>query len=508
MKLKQIPWVIVQAGGKGKRLEHYTWNKPKCLLPVGGQPILYNLFDCFESANFLVVGDYLYDILEKYVQVFPPNVPVELIQAKSKGTISGIDMALSYIPDRSPFLLIWCDLLLREVPDCNVDGKNWIGLSRSFKCRWSYNSLGQCVEEASEERGIAGFFIFENKEFLKEIPSAGECVRWFSEQPIQFNELFLDHAYELGTLDNLVDYQNQILTSRFFNSVEVVEDKIVKQARVAEFEALIQKELNWYRTVADLGFERIPKLISDTPMTISLIDGVHPFELTGDLKQKEAVLSDIFQTLEKLHRLNSTESDLDVMAEVYLRKTQKRVQTVANLIPDLDQETLKINGYVCRNPFHGKYESLLNQAFAEITKNNGKFTTIHGDPTFSNMLIDGQKQAWLIDPRGYFGSVLIYGDPMYDWAKLYYSVVGNYDLFNRRRFKLKMFDDRISLEIESNGWEELESMFEDKFGNRMRVIRLLHALIWISFCGYVKDDYDSILASFYNGVLWLEKSLK
>ena len=87
-------------------------------------------------------------------------------------------------------------------------------------------------------------------------------------------------------------------------------------------------------------------------------------------------------------------------------------------------------------------------------------------------------------------------------------MVGNYDLFNRRRFKLKMFDDRISLEIESNGWEELEPMFEDKFGNRMRVIRLLHALIWISFCGYVKDDYDSILASFYNGVLWLEKSLK
>jgi thiamine kinase-like enzyme len=133
---------------------------------------------------------------------------------------------------------------------------------------------------------------------------------------------------------------------------------------------------------------------------------------------------------------------------------------------------------------------------------------IHGDTTFSNMLVDEQSKVWLIDPRGYFGSSLLYGDPMYDWAKLYYSVMGNYDSFNRRQFQLKITDQYIDISIGSNGWEDLESMFIERFSTKISVIRILHALIWLSLSGYVKDDYDSIIASFYNGLFWLEKAVK
>jgi hypothetical protein len=97
---------------------------------------------------------------------------------------------------------------------------------------------------------------------------------------------------------------------------------------------------------------------------------------------------------------------------------------------------------------------------------------------------------------------------MYDWAKLYYSVAGNYDSFNRRLFQLKIVDTNVDIAIESNGWETLEFMFTEKFSTQISVIRLLHALIWLSLSGYVKDDYDSILASFYNGIFWLEYAVK
>ena len=33
--------IIVQAGGKGTRLEKYTRNKPKCLVSVNNRPIIF-----------------------------------------------------------------------------------------------------------------------------------------------------------------------------------------------------------------------------------------------------------------------------------------------------------------------------------------------------------------------------------------------------------------------------------------------------------------------------------
>ncbi|WP_082172413.1 NTP transferase domain-containing protein [Limnoraphis robusta] len=502
MKLQEIPWVIVQAGGQGNRLKHYTWNKPKCLLSVAGQPLIYHCFDRFPSANFLVIGDYLYDVLDKYLRVFPPQASVKLILAETKGTLSGIDRALTYITDNDPFLLVWCDLLFEKIPNIQIDGQNWIGLSRSFKCRWSYDNSGICVEKASTERGIAGFFVFQNKAILKDIPSSGEYVRWLSQQPIQFNEIFLDNTYELGTVDNLTEYQATKLVSRFFNSVEISENKVIKKARVQEFEKLIDRECNWYRVVHSLGFDRTPTLLSEHPMTISRIIGSHPFELKVDFQQKKEILTDIFQTLTRLHHCVQKVADPKVIREVYLQKTYSRVNSVAQLIPFFDQPTIQVNGLFCRNPFHTQYENWLSQLVDEIQVD--EFTLIHGDPTFSNMLIDHYNQAWLIDPRGYFGSSLLYGDPMYDWAKLYYSVVGDYDCFNRRQFQLKIIGKQVYLDIKSNDWKDLEPMFAEKLPTQMPVIRLLHSLIWLSLSGYVKDDYDSILASFYNGLYWLE----
>lgn len=109
--------VIVQAGGRGSRLRHHTWNKPKCLVSVKGQPLLYHLFDRFPDAHFHIIGDYAYEQLEKYLEVNPPKVPYNLIRAQGKGTASGILDALKTVPEDAPLVLTWSDLIIGELPE-------------------------------------------------------------------------------------------------------------------------------------------------------------------------------------------------------------------------------------------------------------------------------------------------------------------------------------------------------------------------------------------------------
>ena len=52
-----------------------------------------------------------------------------------------------------------------------------------------------------------------------------------------------------------------------------------------------------------------------------------------------------------------------------------------------------------------------------------------------------------------------------------------------------------------------EGIFSSYFKRDLSKIKLIHALIWLSLSGYVKDDIDSILASFYNGIYWMNEAL-
>ena len=101
------------------------------------------------------------------------------------------------------------------------------------------------------------------------------------------------------------------------------------------------------------------------------------------------------------------------------------------------------------------------------------------------------------------------GDVAYDWAKLYYSIVGNYDQFNRKKFKLSINEEDVELDIESNGFEDVEDYFFELVGDEVskRDIKLIHAVIWLSLTTYAWEDYDSICGAFYNGLYYLEECL-
>lgn len=88
-------YIIIQAGGKGTRMESLTQNKPKALVPVNNLPMIFHLFRKFSDSKFIVIGDYKYDVLENYLDAFA-DIDFTMVCATGKeGTCAGLGDARS-----------------------------------------------------------------------------------------------------------------------------------------------------------------------------------------------------------------------------------------------------------------------------------------------------------------------------------------------------------------------------------------------------------------------------
>lgn len=502
MKNQVVEYIVVQAGGKGTRMEYLTYNKPKALVPVDNLPMLFHLFRKYPKNKFIVIGDYKYDVLERYLHAFA-EVEYYLVDARGKkGTCAGISDALEHIPEREAFMLIWSDLILPKEYEMPWASKDYIGISKDFKCRWSYRD-GELKEEASTEYGVAGHFIFTDKTKLSGIPEEGEFVRWLQSQGKTFTELPLYKTKEYGLLS---EYQKQnSCRCRPFNRITIDGDRIIKEGIDAQGKALAVRENAWYQKVKEQNFTNVPKIYNTDPLVMERIDGLNIFEYTLTHEEKAEVLKQLVDCIREIHELENCKTDVQSYYEAYIGKTFDRLKKVEELVPFAKNEYILINGQTCKNVFFCKDE-LEAQVMKYLPE---RFELLHGDCTFSNMLLKDGAMPVMIDPRGYFGFTEFYGDPAYDWVKLYYSLAGNYDMFNLKRFILKIEENEVILNIESNHWEDMEDTFFHLLDGEVtrRQMKLLHAIIWLSLTTYAWEDYDSICGAFYNGVSLLNEAI-
>lgn len=497
----QIDYIIVQAGGKGSRLEHLTQNKPKALVPVNNLPMLFHLFQLFPDKKYIIIADYKKDVLRKYLQIFA-DVKYLIVDSpvENGGTCSGIRSALRYIPEKVPFVLIWSDLILSEDFKLPEESKNYVGISGNFSCRWSYEH-SVFTEVASCKNGVAGMFLLKEKYELEDIPDKGEFVRWLQKSGKIFCNLSLSNTKEIGTLTK---YETiPIQKCRPFNKIYKEGNILNKYPITDQGRSLAEKECAWYQKAHELGFNGTPVIYSIDPLRMEYINGKNIYEYAFTKEEKRQVLISLVDVLHTLHRLDIIDSDYFSLKENYYTKTIKRLNSIRDLIPLADQRYIKINNRDCRNIFYFRdvFEKRIDSLFCD------HFYFIHGDCTFSNLMLKNDIEPIALDPRGYFGFTQYYGDIRYDWAKLYYSIVGNYDQFNLKRFRLNILDDQIQLKIDSNGWEDLEHDFFEITHSNPDEIKLIHAIIWLSLTTYAWEDYDSICAAFYNGLYYLEEVL-
>ena len=106
-----------------------------------------------------------------------------------------------------------------------------------------------------------------------------------------------------------------------------------------------------------------------------------------------------------------------------------------------------------------KLYNILTEYFKSYeNENKGVIGVTHGDPVFTNILINQFGKIKLIDMRGKIDDKLtIYGDTNYDWAKLYQSLIGYDEILG---------EGNINLVYRNKMIKYFEDLIINKFGNK------------------------------------------
>jgi GTP:adenosylcobinamide-phosphate guanylyltransferase len=505
MKSDGIKKLIVQAGGLGVRMGKYTKNKNKCLIPYQGKTIIHHLLDIFTDVEITIIVDYKRNLLINYVHNILNRKDVKFVTAHKKSTSASLIESTKEYEKDEPFIYVWSDLVFFKKPIFDFVSDIFVGTTNDFECRWSIQN-DKLVNVVSSQNGVMGLFAFRNKSVIADFDEELSLVGGnLSKKENNISYSNITDVIEIGTECKYNELLSKDSKCRFFNKISIKDNTIVKECINKEYSNLIESELEWYNTLRQFNINFIPRIISTNPLTMSKINGVHPFEKKFSYIEKRSIIENIMKNLHLLHNLNQIKSIQKDVTEIYYNKTFQRVYSVKSVIPFFDDYEICINDQNFLNPFSELNLDLFQKNISSI--NVEHYNIIHGDPTFSNTLVTNNLDTIFIDPRGYFGNTKVFGDKNYDWAKLFYSVDGNYDSINSKKFSVDLHNEKVSLSIESSEFENFSDMVLINSNMSYNLMYLYQSLIWFSLTGYVKEDIDSILYSFYKGIVYWNKHL-
>ena len=109
--------IILPVAGKGERMRPYTNNLPKCLLPVGGKTIIdWIVADTLplKATESIFITGYKAEAIDDYLKGKPEwGRTRTVLQNDPQGLGQAISLALPYVEDNEPILIILGDTLFK-----------------------------------------------------------------------------------------------------------------------------------------------------------------------------------------------------------------------------------------------------------------------------------------------------------------------------------------------------------------------------------------------------------
>ena len=303
--------------------------------------------------------------------------------------------------------------------------------------------------------------------------------------------------------------KNSIIT-RSYNDIAFEGDRVIKGVTRDRY----LKEMEWFLEAKKRIPKNIPSIFTSIENPIirknnenlmyyemQAIDGNNLYQWSMDNRDKAEETFDKIISLTMIVHQEFVEVNHDDIIKMYYLKPKKAIE---NFIMEkkIDLDSLKINGFLIQNPI-----VTLDKIFSEFRERlfSTRYSFIHGDLTMSNILVDQDNKLYLIDPRGVFGNTKRYGDVRYDVAKLFYSIVGNFDSLNNGRFRYEYnieANDRL-FSIDDNGFGSYGEKMLKLFKEEPEIIKYIHTTIWLSLIPHMSENDKQQLCAFCNGIFLL-----
>ena len=233
---------------------------------------------------------------------------------------------------------------------------------------------------------------------------------------INYDEIYFGKPYANFYIDDLslnpsrdlekgTGFYNIHPETRSHNKIEILENSIKK------YSSNISGEKYFYQNIPSDVKNFFPSILDsgENYITIEKIKGIPLSFINSNKTLTKDIIFSILNHIEVLHSAKKCEEEIDIY-ENYSKKLRERI---------LNYDTKKFNNS----------EKIINHNLEYLEnyekEKRGRLSVIHGDPVFSNILIDNNNQIKFIDMRGKIGDTLtIFGDSLYDYSKIYQSIIG------------------------------------------------------------------------------------
>lgn len=192
------------------------------------------------------------------------------------------------------------------------------------------------------------------------------------------------------------------------------------------------------------------------------IKDIYPIMIDYDINNKWYKIEQIdgltasILYVDQLLTFNTLQSIMDSIVRIQSVKVENEIDIniYANYSSKIEE---RYNSYDYSSyPNHYQIFTTINNKLKQYQNNNqGKVSVIHGDTVLTNIMINQYGKIKLIDMRGQLGDTLtIYGDWLYDWGKLYQSLIG-YDNI--------LLDKEINIEYQNSNIDYFKNYFITRY---------------------------------------------
>lgn len=496
-----IDYVVIVASGSGSRLYSLTKYIPKILVNLNNKPYIESLIEYWSqySKNIIIISNSKYnDLINFYISKYN-NVKVINFDDLT-GTADTINKSLTKEYYGKNILFTWCDIL----PICDIDIKK-------LKNNTIFTFGNECRYKAFDDKigkddngNIIGIYYIKNFSGINNYQMGQDICDVFINNFGKFNTYDLNSLIDIGDIEKLKrnSIENNFKT-RFFNKIILDNNKIIKESIIEQGNEIIKKEIMWYQAINN-EFKFVPHFdkINDTKFMLEYVDGQPLYKVFCNLNKEDKIkcLSNIYKKLNLLHHdkiiIGKHLKEDDIMIESY-NKIITRMEKIEPILWYF-KNISKVNGVDTSQLY---VDEILNEMKDILISNlSEEYSRIIGDCQFSNILFKND-DLFFIDPRGYFGNTLIYGEKEYDFAKVLYALTG-YDYFNNNDlFSIEIIDNEIIFDVPNYMNDDLPIVINEK-------IKAWLIVIWFGLAQYNSNNVIKCIASYYNAFYWYIKLFK